>query len=202
MRTALACRTAGSRPLRAGPRPIGPGRMPGGMRFPVLRNTVGRACRSCSIPAASKCGTRLRSPSASCPLLTMGGIEALAAHGSDDLKARYLEKLVSGEWTATMNLTEPQAGSDLAALRSRAEPAGDGTYRITGPEDLHHLWRARSDRQHRPLRAGAPARRAARYARHLAVPRPQDPARRNAQRRALQRQSSTSSASMRRRPAR
>jgi butyryl-CoA dehydrogenase len=67
-----------------------------------------------------------------CPLLTMGGIEALAAHGSDDLKRRYLEKVVSGEWTATMNLTEPQAGSDLAALRTRAERAGDGTYRITG----------------------------------------------------------------------
>ncbi|RDI55089.1 acyl-CoA dehydrogenase [Microvirga subterranea] len=66
------------------------------------------------------------------PVLTMGAIEALAQHGSDDLKGRYLEKLVSGEWTATMNLTEPQAGSDLAALRSRAEPAGDGTYRITG----------------------------------------------------------------------
>jgi butyryl-CoA dehydrogenase len=66
------------------------------------------------------------------PVLTMGAIEALAQHGSDDLKARYLEKLVSGEWTATMNLTEPQAGSDLAALRSRAEPVGDGTYRITG----------------------------------------------------------------------
>ncbi|WP_375462845.1 acyl-CoA dehydrogenase [uncultured Methylobacterium sp.] len=67
-----------------------------------------------------------------CPLLTAGGIEALAAHGSDDLKARYLGKLVSGEWTATMNLTEPQAGSDLAALRTRAEPAGDGSYRIVG----------------------------------------------------------------------
>src|SRR3954451_25087141 len=66
------------------------------------------------------------------PLLTMGGIEALAEHGSEELKARYLEKLVSGEWTATMNLTEPQAGSDLAALRTRAEPAGDGTYRIMG----------------------------------------------------------------------
>jgi butyryl-CoA dehydrogenase len=66
------------------------------------------------------------------PVLTMGAIEALAAHGSDDLKSRYLEKLVSGEWTATMNLTEPQAGSDLAALRSRAEPVGDGTYKITG----------------------------------------------------------------------
>ncbi|MBM6594603.1 acyl-CoA dehydrogenase [Microvirga pudoricolor] len=66
------------------------------------------------------------------PILTMGAIEAITAHASDDLKARYLEKLVSGEWTATMNLTEPQAGSDLAALRSRAERAGDGTYRITG----------------------------------------------------------------------
>ncbi|MDP4024406.1 acyl-CoA dehydrogenase [Methylobacterium sp. NEAU 140] len=67
-----------------------------------------------------------------CPLLTQGGIEALSAHGSDDLKARYLEKLVSGEWPATMNLTEPQAGSDLALLRTRAEPVGDGSYRITG----------------------------------------------------------------------
>jgi butyryl-CoA dehydrogenase len=67
-----------------------------------------------------------------CPLLTMGGIEALEAHGSEELKSRYLEKLVSGEWTATMNLTEPQAGSDLAALRTRAVPAGDGSYRITG----------------------------------------------------------------------
>jgi butyryl-CoA dehydrogenase len=66
------------------------------------------------------------------PVLTAGAIEALAAHASEDLKARYLEKLVSGEWTATMNLTEPQAGSDLAALRSRAEPAGNGAYRITG----------------------------------------------------------------------
>ena len=66
------------------------------------------------------------------PLLTMGGIEALHRHGSEELKARYLDKLVSGEWTATMNLTEPQAGSDLGALRSRAEPAGDGSYRITG----------------------------------------------------------------------
>ncbi|SFK31144.1 acyl-CoA dehydrogenase [Methylorubrum salsuginis] len=67
-----------------------------------------------------------------CPLLTAGGIEALAAHGSDDLKGRYLEKLVSGAWTATMNLTEPQAGSDLSGLRTRAEPNGDGSYRITG----------------------------------------------------------------------
>ncbi|MFL5122818.1 MAG: acyl-CoA dehydrogenase [Microvirga sp.] len=66
------------------------------------------------------------------PLLTMGGVEALAQHGSDELKDRYLAKVVSGEWTATMNLTEPQAGSDLNAIRSRAERSADGSYRITG----------------------------------------------------------------------
>jgi acyl-CoA dehydrogenase len=66
------------------------------------------------------------------PLLTFGGVEALAAHGCEDLKRRYLEKLVAGQWTATMNLTEPQAGSDLSAIRTRAEPCGDGSYRICG----------------------------------------------------------------------
>ncbi|MGN6096739.1 MAG: acyl-CoA dehydrogenase [Bosea sp. (in: a-proteobacteria)] len=66
------------------------------------------------------------------PLLTVGAIEALYAHGSEHLKETYLAKLVSGEWMGTMNLTEPQAGSDLNALRSKAERAGDGTYRITG----------------------------------------------------------------------
>jgi acyl-CoA dehydrogenase len=66
------------------------------------------------------------------PLLSMGAIEALTAHGSKDLQERYLGKIIAGEWTGTMNLTEPQAGSDLAALRSKAEPVGDGTYKITG----------------------------------------------------------------------
>ncbi len=66
------------------------------------------------------------------PLLTFGGVEAVAAHGCEDLKQRYLSKLVAGEWTATMNLTEPQAGSDLSAIRTRAEPCGDGTCRIFG----------------------------------------------------------------------
>lgn len=66
------------------------------------------------------------------PLLTQGAIEAVAAHGSQQLKDAYLEKLVSGEWTGTMNLTEPQAGSDLSALRAKAERASDGTYRISG----------------------------------------------------------------------
>jgi len=67
-----------------------------------------------------------------CPLLTLSAIEALDAHGSDELKKIYLEKLVSGEWTGTMQLTEPQAGSDVGALRTRAERAGDGSYRIRG----------------------------------------------------------------------
>ena len=66
------------------------------------------------------------------PTLTVGAIEALEAHGSDGLKATYLPKLVSGEWMGTMNLTEPQAGSDLSALKTRAERAADGTYRIFG----------------------------------------------------------------------
>ncbi|QQN66041.1 acyl-CoA dehydrogenase [Bradyrhizobium diazoefficiens] len=67
-----------------------------------------------------------------CPLLTASAIEALHAHGSDELKTIYLEKLVSGEWTGTMQLTEPQAGSDVGALRTRAEKQADGTYRIKG----------------------------------------------------------------------
>ena len=67
-----------------------------------------------------------------CPVLTQGAAEAIAAHASDDLKALYLARLVSGEWTAAMALTESSAGSDLSNLRTRAEPAGDGTYRLFG----------------------------------------------------------------------
>ena len=67
-----------------------------------------------------------------CPLLTDGAIEALLTAGSDALKATYLEKLVTGQWTGTMNLTEPQAGSDLALVRTRAEPLPDGSYKVFG----------------------------------------------------------------------
>ncbi|MBG6206909.1 alkylation response protein AidB-like acyl-CoA dehydrogenase [Labrenzia sp. EL_126] len=66
------------------------------------------------------------------PTLTIGAVEAMEKHASDELKAKYLAKLVSGEWMGTMNLTEPQAGSDLNALRARAERNDDGTYRIFG----------------------------------------------------------------------
>ncbi|MBK8665702.1 MAG: acyl-CoA dehydrogenase [Burkholderiales bacterium] len=81
------------------------------------------------------CGEILNSANLSfalCPLLTDGAIEALLTAGGDELKATYLEKLISGDWTGTMNLTEPQAGSDLAAVRTRAEPQPDGTYRVFG----------------------------------------------------------------------
>ncbi len=67
-----------------------------------------------------------------CPLLSDGAIEALLTAGSDSLKATYLENLVSGKWTGTMNLTEPQAGSDLAMVRTRAEPQPDGSYKVFG----------------------------------------------------------------------
>ena len=67
-----------------------------------------------------------------CPMLTTGAIESIKLRGSDEQKAAFLPKMVSGEWTGTMNLTEPQAGSDLAAVRTRAVPEGDGTYKIFG----------------------------------------------------------------------
>jgi acyl-CoA dehydrogenase len=71
-----------------------------------------------------------------CPMLTSGAIEAIELNGSDALKEIYLPKMVSGEWTGTMNLTEPQAGSDLAAVRSKAVRQADGTYLIYGNKIL------------------------------------------------------------------
>ncbi len=81
------------------------------------------------------CGEIINSANMSfalCPMLTDGAIEALLTAASDELKATYLEKLVTGEWTGTMNLTEPQAGSDLSMVRSSAEPQPDGTYKVFG----------------------------------------------------------------------
>ena len=96
-------------------------------------NGAARACRTRSTCALhSRCGTPRRWRSASGPLLTIAAVDALAAHGSEELKRTYLKKLVSGEWMGTMQLTEPQAGSDVGALRTRAERAADGSYRLTG----------------------------------------------------------------------
>ncbi|WP_394787993.1 acyl-CoA dehydrogenase [Rhodoferax sp.] len=89
-----------------------------------LPKTIGAAC-------VEMCNSANLS-FALCPLLSDGAIEALLTAGSDQLKAIYLENLVSGKWTGTMNLTEPQAGSDLAMVRSRAEPQGDGSYKVFG----------------------------------------------------------------------
>ncbi|MFT6931886.1 MAG: acyl-CoA dehydrogenase [Paracoccaceae bacterium] len=73
------------------------------------------------------------------PLMTQGQIEALEHHASDELKAIYLPKLISGEWSGTMNLTEPQAGSDVGALSTKAVDNGDGTYAITG-QKIYISW--------------------------------------------------------------
>jgi alkylation response protein AidB-like acyl-CoA dehydrogenase len=101
-----------------------------GLQHPVdfggqgLPKTIGAAC-----------GEILNSANLSfalCPLLTDGAIEALLTAGTDEQKALYLPRMISGEWTGTMNLTEPQAGSDLSLVRTRAEPLPDGTYKIFG----------------------------------------------------------------------
>ncbi len=66
------------------------------------------------------------------PLLTQAGVHAIVAHGSTELQQKYLPKLVSGEWTGSMQLTEPHAGSDLRFMKTRAVPVGDGSYKIAG----------------------------------------------------------------------
>ncbi|MCX7250532.1 MAG: acyl-CoA dehydrogenase N-terminal domain-containing protein, partial [Burkholderiales bacterium] len=84
---------------------------------------------------ATACTEMLHASSLSfalCPMLTDGAIEALLTAASDELRQKYAPRLISGQWTGTMNLTEPQAGSDLAAVRSRAEPQADGSYKIFG----------------------------------------------------------------------
>lgn len=92
----------------------------GGQGLPLLVST-----------AVSEMWTAANMAFSLCPMLTQAGAELLSAHGSEDMKSVYLAKMVSGEWTGTMNLTEPQAGSDLARIRTRAVPEGDH-YRITG----------------------------------------------------------------------
>ncbi len=95
----------------------------GGMGLPItlatcVNDMMGSACLSLQLN----------------PLMTQGQIEALEHHASPAIKALYIPKLISGEWCATMNLTEAQAGSDVGALRTKADPVGDGTYAITGPK--------------------------------------------------------------------
>jgi 3-(methylthio)propanoyl-CoA dehydrogenase len=93
----------------------------GGQGLPLLLSTV-----AMEFMGSANMGFNL------CPILTCGAIEALTHHGSPEQQAAYLPRLISGEWTGTMNLTEPQAGSDVGALRTMATPIGDGGYRIKG----------------------------------------------------------------------
>ena len=90
----------------------------------ALPKTIGAAC-------GEMCNSANLS-FALCPLLTDGAIEALLTAGSEEQKTTFIPKMIDGTWTGTMNLTEPQAGSDLALVRTRAEPQGDGTYKIFG----------------------------------------------------------------------
>ncbi len=74
-----------------------------------------------------------------CPMLNQGAIQAMQAHATDELKSVYLDKMISGEWTGSMNLTEPQAGSDVGALKTKAAPNGDGSWSITG-QKIYITW--------------------------------------------------------------
>ncbi|MBB5516977.1 hypothetical protein FHS89_003021 [Rubricella aquisinus] len=100
----------------------------GGMGLPMtLTTAVGEMMNSACLSLALN------------PLMTQGQIEALEAHASDEIKALYLPKLITGEWTGTMNLTEPQAGSDVGALTTKAVPNSDGTYAISG-QKIYISW--------------------------------------------------------------
>ncbi|UWQ95400.1 acyl-CoA dehydrogenase [Rhodobacteraceae bacterium M385] len=107
---------------------ISAGQDHGGMGLPLTVTTavnemIGSACLSLELN----------------PLMTQGQIEALEHHASDEIKDLYLPKLTTGEWCGTMNLTEPQAGSDVGALSSKAEPNGDGTYAVSG-QKIYISW--------------------------------------------------------------
>ena len=101
--------------------------------------------------------------------LTMGATAALIVHGKPEQKKMFVPKMVAGEWTGTMNLTEPQCGTDLGLLRTKAVKQADGSYKIIGHQDLHLGRRARSRRQHHPSGAGPDRGRAGRHQGRVAV---------------------------------
>jgi alkylation response protein AidB-like acyl-CoA dehydrogenase len=100
---------------------------------------------------------------------------ALHAHGTDEQKATYLQKMTSGEWTGTMCLTEPHCGTDLGLMRTKAEPQPDGTYRITGKKIFISAGEHDMAEQHHPPGAGPRARRAPRHQGRQPVHRAQVP---------------------------
>ena len=111
----------------------GLGGRPAGTRCPARRTTAARACRSRSTPACIEMWNAAALAFALCPLLTVGAHRGADAHGTEELKARYLAKLVSGEWTGDDEPDRAAGGlRPRRAAQPRAEPAGDGSYRITG----------------------------------------------------------------------
>jgi len=111
-----------------------------GWQTVALPETVG----GMGLPQSVACATNEMIYSANmafglAPMLTSSAVKAIAAHGTDDLKAIYLDKMATGEWSGAMCLTEPQAGSDLSVLRSKAEPNGDGSYAISG-QKIYITW--------------------------------------------------------------
>ena len=107
--------------------------------------------------------------------LTMGATAALMVHGKPEQKKMFVPKMVAGEWTGTMNLTEPQCGTDLGLLRTKAVKQADGSYKITGTKIFISVRRARSHRKHHPSGAGAHRGRAGRHQGRVAVRGAQDP---------------------------
>ncbi len=104
----------------------------GGMGLPMPGDFGGMAMPRCVVTLTDEMLHSANMGFGLLPMLTQGAIEAILLAGSDELKAVFAEKMVSGEWTGTMNLTEPQAGSDLALVKTRAEPQPDGTYKVFG----------------------------------------------------------------------
>ena len=146
------------------------GSMAAGTRSPGRRNMAARDCRTCSASLRSKCGTAAAMAFGIGPTLTMGAVEALDKHGSEALKAHLSRQ-------ARLRRMDGHDEPDRAAGRLRprrpAHPRRAGRRRHLPhlrAKDLHHLWRARFHRKHHSSGAGAAARRAARHARHLAVP--------------------------------
>ena len=119
-------------PRRASPTPTGSSRPAAGTAWRPTRSSAARACRRRWRRAVFEIIQAANLAFGLCPMLTQGAIEAIEKNGDARQKALYLPKLVSGEWTGTMNLTEPQAGSDLGALTTRPSRDGEGGWRLTG----------------------------------------------------------------------
>ena len=122
----------------ASPTLIGASPRTAGARSAAIPSTGGQGLPGLVAAATAEMWSGANMAFALCPMLTAGAMQAIRAHASEELKATYLPKLIGGVWTGTMNLTEPQAGSDLAAIRTRALPEGDH-YRIFG-EKIFITW--------------------------------------------------------------